>query len=138
MTGVDTSVLVYCIDAQDSVKSTRALALLGSLDPRSTVFPWQVLVELGAAGCKLARRQGGHGEVRRFISRLIAEWTITMPDPELVDRAIDIRERTRVQYFDALIIASCAHAGVKTLYSEDLPGRVDAVVEGVRVVNPLV
>jgi len=39
-----------------------------------------------------------------------------------------------VSFWDALILAACAEAGVETLYSEDVPGL--PTLGALRVVNP--
>lgn len=78
------------------------------------------------------------GDVVAYVESLVQSYQVVYPDPSVVAKAIGLVRGRQLQYWDALIIASCAHAGVKTLYSEDLPGRMDGVVEGVRVVNPLV
>lgn len=57
---------------------------------------------------------------------------ITVPH---VDLALEIAERFRTSYFDALILATARLAGCATVYSEDLGDGQD--YGGVRVENPL-
>ena len=137
MNAIDTSVLAYAIDAQGGSKTAGCAALLARLEPSDTVLPWQVLVELGG-GAKFDRQGRTLGDVVAYVESLVQSYQVVYPDPSVVAKAIGLVRGRQLQYWDALIIASCAHAGVKTLYSEDLPGRMDGALEGVRVVNPLV
>lgn len=138
MIAIDTSIFGYTIDTADLTKGERAAAFIDSLDRTNVRVPWQVLAEFGAVASKITRRLGGEENAKPLIDVIIKRFSIVMPAPAMIGLALDIRQTYRVQYWDALIIASCKLAGVTTLYSEDLPGRVDAIIEGVRVVNPLV
>lgn len=52
----------------------------------------------------------------------------------LYQRGLEIAERWRFSFYDALIVAAALSAGCKTLYSEDL--QHDQRLDGLRVVNP--
>ena len=47
MNAIDTNVLVYSFDADDSVRQQQAIELIDQLseNPDDTVLPWQVIVE---------------------------------------------------------------------------------------------
>ena len=53
---------------------------------------------------------------------------------EMTVAALKIREDHRLNFWDALIIASAASAGCKTLYTEDLNS--GQTIAGVKVVDP--
>jgi len=55
---------------------------------------------------------------------------------QLHGSALAIAERYGYRIYDALIIASAAEAGCRTLYSEDLADGQE--IAGVRIVNPFV
>lgn len=138
MNAIDTSALAYGIDARAAAKADACRALLARLPVAEVVLPWQVVVELGATGTKFDREGRSLIDVAKYIEQLVATYGVEYPEVEVVQTALELRRRWQLQYSDALIIASCKHTGVTTLYSEDLPGRVDATIEGVRVVTPLV
>jgi predicted nucleic acid-binding protein len=50
------------------------------------------------------------------------------------DRAVDLMTRYSLSFWDAMIVAACAEAGVMRLYSEDITGYLS--LEGVELVNP--
>jgi len=104
---VDTNILVYAHDRDAGAKHEQACARLKELW-RADEAPWlsvQVLQEFFVNLCRLG-----------------------VPLAEA-------RERWRVSFWDALILAAAREAGAKTLWSEDInPGQDYG---GSRVVNPL-
>ena len=59
---------------------------------------------------------------------------VLLPVPELWARCRDIQQQHGMHFWDAIIIATCIHYQVKTLYSEDIPEGED--LGGLRIVNP--
>lgn len=51
----------------------------------------------------------------------------------VLDRAKHLHLNRNVAFWDAMIIAACLDAGVRRLYSEDLPGDD---IEGLSIRNP--
>ncbi len=136
MNAVDTNILAYCIDSESPAKATRAGAFVPSLQPGSTLLLWQVVVELGAVITRWHRLGKASDEAYGWIEDLLAEFPLAVPTASVATDGLGLYRAHKLQYFDALIIASCRHAGATTLYSEDLPGIAGAEVEGVRIVNP--
>ncbi|MBI2761578.1 MAG: PIN domain-containing protein [Chloroflexi bacterium] len=137
MNAIDTNILAYCIDSEHADLAVKAGDFVMGCSRTETVLLWQVVVELGSVFARWQR--GGRATERAFewIDDLLDEFPLILPEREVARTALRLHSTHRLQHFDALIIASRARAGVKTLYSEDLPGRVDAVIEGVHVVNPM-
>ena len=53
----------------------------------------------------------------------------------MIDQCESLMSNHSLQYWDAMIVAACLDAGVKTLYSEDInPGEMP----GLRFTNPFV
>ena len=57
-----------------------------------------------------------------------------IPTVAHVDLALELSDRFRVSYYDALILAAANLAGCEVVYSEDLNAR--QTYSGVRVENP--
>jgi len=73
------------------------------------------------------------GRAREIVESLLY-WDMVVNDPEAVLEAIDLSEKHRLSFWDALVVQAAVVAGAEVLFSEDLnPGQV---IEGVRVENP--
>lgn len=134
MNAVDANVFIYAVDASDPAKSAVAMSLVDSLNGEDTILPWQVLCEFAAVLCKLRQRGSCQLDPRDAVAGLQARFPLVMPDPSVVEIGLRMHREQGVSYWDALLLAACANAGVQRLYTEDVPGR--STVLGVRVVNP--
>jgi predicted nucleic acid-binding protein len=61
-------------------------------------------------------------------------WRFVLPTPNVLERAVKLIGSHSLSFWDAMIIAACAEAGVTKLYSEDLS--MYPQVEGVKLINP--
>jgi predicted nucleic acid-binding protein len=132
---VDTNILVYAHDRSAGLKHRRARVLVEQLwDSGKGVLSTQVLQEL----CINLRRKAGNplsvDEVRLLI-RDYAAWDVATNTPASILKALDIENRHKISFWDALIVQAAEDAGASILYSEDLAAgqRYGAT----RVVNPL-
>ncbi len=132
---VDTTILVYAHDAAAGPKHERARALVEQLwQSRTGVVSTQVLQELCVSVRKKAARPLDVQETRDLVSDYLA-WYVVVNDGQAVLAALDIEQRYKVSFWDALVIQAAQAAGADVLYSEDLS---DGQRYGdVRVVNPL-
>jgi predicted nucleic acid-binding protein len=132
---VDTNILVYAHDRSAGVKRLRAQKLLERLwDSGQGVLSTQVLQE----PCINLRRIAGNPlpmEEVRLLIREYSTWEIVTNTPESVLLALDIENRYKTSFWDALILQAAERSGASILYSEDLAAgqRYGAV----QVVNPL-
>ena len=101
----------------------------------------QELVELATQATVTAKRMArSHfttGRIRRFPTFALCRRLPPFAGLWCTERARKgprgLHLTRNVAFWDAMILASCLDAGVKVLYSEDLPG---GDVEGLSVVNP--
>jgi predicted nucleic acid-binding protein len=132
---VDTNILVYAYDRLAGLRHERALRLVEQLwEAGNGVLSTQVLQELCVT---LQRKVGNPPSIERIreVVHNYLSWQVVVNTPESVLRALDIEERHKVSFWDALILQAAESAGADVVYSEDLS-------EGqrygdVRVVNPL-
>lgn len=132
---VDTNILMYAHDVSAGAKHERARALVEELwRTRSGVVSTQVLQEL----CVNLRRKAGRPLELKATRDLVADylsWQIVVNTGESILAALDLEERYRISFWDALVVQAAQAAGAEVLYSEDF---ADGQVFGtVRVVNPL-
>lgn len=124
----DTNILLYLLSA-NRAKADKAEELLSA----GGVVSVQVLNEfVSVANRKLAMKLA---EIRyclepfRILLRIEPLTTVTH------DQALDIAERYKVSFYDALIIAAAKIAGCTRLYSEDLQHQ-QVFEKSLTVVNP--
>lgn len=135
MNAVDTNIFVYAVDSSETVKGPLAGAFLDGLGPGTTVLLWQVLCEFGSVLAKARVRLSPGVEPLAVTSLMRARFPLVLPSPAVFDTGMRLCRDEGVSYWDGLLLAACAQAGVDTLFSEDIPGRPEVV--GVRIVDPL-
>ncbi len=132
MTFIDTNVLVYSADKRDLSKQVIARGLIAiALGNRQYVVSWQVLNEFAnVALTKLAMSEDEVCDYLSYFRRL----QLQMPKQEMTERALDIRKRYGIQFYDALIVAAAEAGGCDEIYTEDLnDGQMYC---GMKAVNP--
>jgi predicted nucleic acid-binding protein len=132
---VDTNILVYAHDLKHGAKYERARALVQKLwESESGVLSTQVLQELCVSlRRKVARPLSAEGT--RKVIEDYASWEIVVKTAESVMQALEIEERYKISFWDALIVQAAGSCRVEAIYSEDL---ADGQSYGdVRVINPL-
>jgi predicted nucleic acid-binding protein len=134
MIAFDTNVLIHSCDHGDPSKQRRAFELLAAAE--DGVLLWQVAVEFVAASRKLASQGFTSTDAWARLREFMDVLTFVTPSPRVFDYAQPLHEKQGVSFWDAMIIAACMDCGVKTLYSEDLPG--STIKNGPTVVNPFV
>jgi predicted nucleic acid-binding protein len=131
---VDTNLLVYAHDVAAGARHDRARDLVEQLwRDRSGVVSTQVLQELYVR-LRKTRNPLPAAEARRILIDYL-RWEVVVNTGDSVLAAVDLEERYRLSFWDALIVQAASASGAEILYSEDLShGQVYGLV---RVVNPL-
>ncbi len=129
---IDTNVLLYAgsKDPADGMKRAAAKAILSTED---VGFSAQVMQEFVAAVAN-KRRLGITDDEAMAVLRAIMGYPVLPMSGELVIRAVGIRNRYQLSYWDASIVAAAQEMGCEIIYSEDFNEGQE--FEGVRVVNP--
>lgn len=131
---VDTNILIYAHDENESSKHDHAVRLIDQLwDEQRGVLSTQVLQEFAINLRKSIRLRLSSAEVRRRIESFLA-WEIVINPPRAIVRALEIEGKYKVSFWDAMIVQAAVNAGCEVLYSEDLSHGQE--YEGVLVVNP--
>ena len=110
---VDTNIVVYAFS--DDLRSQKAQALLAA----SPVVSAQVLNEFA----NIARKKLAMSwrEIRNALEdiRILASDVVTLDD-RLTIAALELADRYRFSFYDALVVAAALRAGCDRLYSEDM------------------
>lgn len=114
----DINILLYMYNELDPVKQARARALFHEHAAEGRIaLSTQVVQEFYAVG---SRKLG----LPRPLLRAAVELLLTLPvvtvDSEHIVAAIETSERSRISFWDALILAAAAAGGAAVLYTEDL------------------
>ncbi len=132
---LDTNILVYAHDRTAGAKHLRALNLVNLLwDSGEGILSTQVLQEFSYNLRRKAARPLPAEEVKALI-RDYSAWQIVTNTAASILRALDIEERFKISFWDALIVQAAEAGGASVLYSEDLSG--EQSYGTIRVVNPL-
>ena len=128
----DTNVFVYMAASQDGAKRRKATELVrDALKNGNVAISTQVLSEFANVMYKKTKRT--QAEIKRFVSK-ISELVLTDVSPSTVDKALELKAKYGIQFYDAQHLASAAKMKCSIIYSEDLnDGQVYA---GVQVQNP--
>lgn len=117
---VDTNILVYAHDLAAAEKHARARSLVERLwNERCGVLSTQVLQEFYVNIRKKARAPVATADAKQWLDDYL-NWEVVINDGRSVIEAIELEERFRVSFWDALILQAAGSAGVAILYSEDL------------------
>jgi predicted nucleic acid-binding protein len=136
MTGrdfLDTNVLVYAVDLEDTRKHEIARPMLTKALQGEFSVSVQVLAEFTS---NLLHKHAGNfktEEVTAFLG-LLRRIPLIKPDVEIVRRAVEAHAAYGVHFYDGMIIAAAERAGAKRILSEDL--NAGQKYFGVEVVNP--
>ena len=129
---IDTNIIVYANDARDPDKQAKAIEhMTRAISEGFGVISTQVLQEYAVTACaKLNQEQN----IVLKQLHLLESLEVVLVVPALVRRALELRFRYEINYWDATILACAEHAKCTALWSEDLnPGQLYA---NVRVENP--
>lgn len=131
---VDTNVLVYAHDSSAVEKHEIAKSLVDRLWMEKTgVLSSQVLQEFYVTVRKKVAKPVDVRTAKRWISDYL-NWAIIQNDSLAVLRAIDMEQRYRISFWDAMIVQAANQADLTLLYSEDL--NHGQLYGKVRVENP--
>lgn len=132
---VDTNILLYAHDHSSGAKHRRAQALVEQLwDSGRGVLSTQVLQELAVNLRRKVGRPVPADEIRILIQDYSA-WEIVTNTAESVIRALEIEQRYKTSFWDALILDAAENCGASILYTEDMA--VGQRYGAVQIVNPL-
>jgi predicted nucleic acid-binding protein len=131
---VDTNVFVYAFDVTAGDKHSRARALVEELwDTREGCLSVQVLQEFFVTTTRKIPKPLDAAAAARIVDDL-AHWHVHAPAAGDVLAAIDIHQRTRASFWDAMVLRSAKELGCQTLHSEDL--NAGQAHDGIQIRNP--
>ena len=117
---VDTNVLVYAEDGTAGRKHDLARDLIVDLwNDHDGVLSVQVLQELYVTLTRKVGKPLSPGKALAIVREYLS-WAVVDNTPRLLVAAVELQERTRISFWDALVVQAALDAGCDRLYSEDL------------------
>ena len=132
MIALDTNVLIYACDRADARRQRIAINLVAN--SRNGVLLWQVACEFVAASRKQSAQGFTASDAWSRLTEFLGVLRLVLPTASVLQRAQTLHTIHGVSFWDAMILAACAEAGVRILYSEDVPALPN--VGALQVVNP--
>ena len=130
---IDTNVLLYSLDLQAAqpAKATIATRLLTRTD---LVLSVQVLQEFYVQATHARRPDALPHAIATSLIQKWLRFRVQENSVALLQAALVLKDRYRISYWDAAILAAAKAAGCREVFSEDLNHGQDYA--GVTVVNP--
>lgn len=131
---IDTNILAYTIDKNDSTKQEQARRILKRLvEFHLPVISTQVINEFYVVATSKLKADPF---ITKNILHNFRNMEIVGTDLELIEQAIDISVISQLSYWDSLIVAAAEKANCEFLLSEDL--NMGQTYRGVVALNPFV
>jgi predicted nucleic acid-binding protein len=129
---LDSNILVYAAH-DDDPRHEAAVAFLGRAARGDCVQPLQSLGE--CFNVLTRKRRFAPAAARVAVDELRAMFPVAIADERALDAAMSVVRDHKLQFWDALFLATVRHAGCRVLLSEDMDDGQD--IAGVKIVNPL-
>lgn len=129
----DSNIFVYYVDSRDPEKQAVAERLVETAlnGDEMCLISVQALTEF--VNVALNKIKLPYEIVGQYLE-VFSELPAVSPDPNLVKRGLEIKQRYQIQFYDAMMIAAAEKVGASRIYSEDLND--SQLYCGVRAVNP--
>ncbi|SMP08728.1 Predicted nucleic acid-binding protein, contains PIN domain [Desulfurobacterium pacificum] len=130
----DTNILAYEFDSRNTTKQEIASTLLTQWRTSGRiVISTQVLQELFVVLTKKLKPPLKESIAKEVI-KTYSEFPVVIVNPNLILKAISIKERHKFSFWDSLILSTAIEAKCSILFTEDLSH--GTVIEGVQIINP--
>jgi len=131
---IDTNVLLYAYDTSAGQRHVRAAELVLRLArTRQAAISVQVMQEFYVnATAKIARPLTPDAALTRLAA--FSRWQVYAPLPGDVAQAVQVSQRYRLSFWDAMIVLGAIRLKCDTLWTEDL--NAGQIIESVTVRNP--
>jgi predicted nucleic acid-binding protein len=128
---LDTCILVYVWDTRDPDKHRLAVEFL-RMQGQRLVISSQVCQEFASV---MLKRIGATNDDVHSCIEFLRKFLGYLPiEIEQIQGAVMLSAKSKISFWDALIVESAAASGCKILYTDDLNHR--QTIRGVKIVNP--
>ena len=130
---LDSNVLVYYVDSRDQKKQAKAESIIEAAFNGDSVCLISVQTLTEFSNVALGKLKLPESIVARYVE-VFAELPVVTPDVKMLTRALEIKERYDIQFYDSMMLAAAERVGADEFLTEDLN---DGQMYGsVKAVNP--
>lgn len=126
----DTNILIYAYSSTEAEKAERANSVLFS---QPSMISTQVINEFINVGLK--KLALSESQLQKAIIELSDAFYVSNFSLKTQQRALDIRTRYKLQYYDSLIVATALENECDLLFSEDMQHGL-LIEKRLKIVNP--
>lgn len=132
---IDSNLFVYLFDQNDERRRTRAREIVeNALRNGSGIISYQVVQEVLNVVTHKMQSPLSAGDAMTFCDLMLVPMWRIFPSEHLYRRALDIKQRYSISFYDSLIVAGACEAGCTRLLSEDFQNGQS--IEGLQIHNP--
>jgi predicted nucleic acid-binding protein len=117
---LDTNIFVYSFDQTSAQKAESATHLIGdAISTRKGVVSYQVVQEFFNVALRQFKEPIRPDDANQYLVSIFRPLLAVHSSPSLYAEALQIFQRHRTQWYDALIVAGAMQVQCEILYSED-------------------
>ena len=132
---LDTNIFVYALQPEFPSKRQIAINLISkALDNGSGVVSYQVVQEFFSLALRKFPKPMSGFEAEQFLSTTFRPLLAVHSSPALFIAALQLHERHRLSWYDAVIVAAAKEARCSILYTEDM--QHNRGFEDLKIENP--
>lgn len=118
---LDSNILIYSFDSRDLAKQQLAQQLISqALVNKIGIISYQVVQESLNTARRKFNTTLSTDDCQSFLIQVLMPICQVYPCLELYQKALNIQERLKFQFYDSLVVAAALQAECRTLYTEDL------------------
>lgn len=130
---LDTSIFIYSFENSPKGNIAKELIATG-LSSQQAKISYQVVQEFVNVSTRKFKQPLTTADLRTYIAKVMQPIWAVYSSAQLIQTALDIRERWRFGFYDALIVSSALEASCPVLFTEDL--QHGQKVYDLEIINP--
>lgn len=130
---LDSNVLVYYVDPRDPSKQSKAEDILESALNGDSVCVISVQTLAEFTNVSLRKLKLPLKTIKQYVE-VFSQLPVISPEAGFITRALAVKERYEIQFYDAMMVAAAERAGCDEFLTEDLND--GQMYGGVKAVNP--
>ncbi|KQC33231.1 hypothetical protein AAU57_07810 [Nonlabens sp. YIK11] len=128
---VDSNIFIYLLDSKNLQKQRKAGSFLKSIEEADVQISTQVVKEF--CNVMINKFKLSETTVRDSLS-LFSRMSIADTPISLIQKAIQLKYKYQLQFYDSIIVAAALETHCNILYSEDM--QHSQSIEGLQIINP--